>query len=62
MQSTFDANKISVTATVDEATLNILTFSNARGNPAFDEIRVADTFEEVIGITLPPSGTVITLQ
>ena len=61
LESTFDANRISTTGAVDEATLNILTFSNARGNPAFDEIRVATTFEEVIGKELPPTGTLIQL-
>ena len=61
-ETDFNSNKISVSGAVDESTLNILTFSNVRGEPAFDEIRIGNTFVDVVTRTGPDSGTLIMIK
>jgi len=49
-EATFDANKVSATLNgIDESTLNILTIALDSLSNAIDEIRIADSFVDVIG-------------
>ncbi|PXA04418.1 hypothetical protein DDZ13_07760 [Coraliomargarita sinensis] len=48
-EAVFEANAVSASGVVDESTLNILTFSNARGDHAYDDIRIGKTFATVVG-------------
>jgi len=57
-EALFENNMVSATGTIDESTLNMLTFSNVQGEPAFDEIRIGNTFAAVVGVAqLAPDMT-----
>ncbi|MFN3166275.1 MAG: hypothetical protein ACE37H_04335 [Phycisphaeraceae bacterium] len=53
-QTTFDSNATSTSFVIDEDTLNILTFDQNRGENAIDEIRIGDSFDDVVAGTLLP--------
>ena len=55
-EATFNTNAVSVTADIDESTLNTLAFAMTRQENAIDEIRIGTTFESVL--TLPDAGPV----
>ena len=63
-ESLFDANKVTATfpAGFDEDACDLLTFSSARGATCLDEIRIGNTFDDVIGIDAPARGTLIILR
>ena len=46
-EAAFDANAVSVSGTVDEALLDLVTFDQNRGQNAIDELRIGDTFVDV---------------
>ena len=55
-EASFNANAISATSAIDENTLNVISFSQSRGQEAVDEIRVGDTFADVTtGVPEPSS-------
>jgi hypothetical protein len=55
-EATFNANAISATSSIDESTLNTFTYAIDRKANAIDEIRIGETFTDII--TLPPPGAV----
>jgi hypothetical protein len=59
-QATFDLHAASASFAVDENALNILTFDQNRGENAIDEIRIGDSFQDVVSRTLLPE--MITLE
>ena len=63
-EATFNTNAISATSTfnIDENSLNVLSFSQSRGQEAIDEIRLGDSFDDVIGIPEPSSATLLGLS
>ncbi len=57
-EATFNTNAVSASFAIDQGTLNILTFDQNRGENAVDEIRIGDTFDDVVtGVILPPPLT-----
>ena len=58
----FDSGAVSITSAVnlDQSTFDTLAFDGVRTN--LDEIRIATTFEESIGLTIPePSSALLSL-
>ena len=53
-EAAFDAGAVSATGTIDENSLNIVTYSQTRGQNAVDEIRIGNSFASVIGIEGSP--------
>jgi hypothetical protein len=63
-EATFNANKITATFSggFDQNACTLITWSSARGSTCLDEIRIGNTFEDIIGIEASPRGTVIMLK
>jgi hypothetical protein len=55
-EAAFIANALGSTSTIDENTLTTLAFSSARAKNALDEIRIGDTFLDVIGEKADPTA------
>jgi hypothetical protein len=53
-EATFNANAVSASSAIDETTINVLSFSQSRGQEAIDEIRLGDTFADVIATNIVP--------
>jgi hypothetical protein len=60
-EAAFIANALGSTSTIDENTLTTLAFSSARGKNALDEIRIGDTFNDVIGVPEPATMVLLGL-
>lgn len=59
-ETVFNANAVSASGLIDENTFNILSFSQSRGQEAIDEIRLGDTFLDVVPVPEPSTSLVLT--
>lgn len=61
-EATFNVNAISATYVLDQDTLNIVSFSQSRGQEAIDETRMGSSFDDVISDTALPEGTLFIIK
>jgi hypothetical protein len=60
-ETTFNASAASLTTDIDESSLTYLSITAMQSRQGIDEIRIGDSFVDVLG-KIPPSGTVIVVK